>query len=136
ATWRRRCSMARKRASMREGPLAELFRATEAAQRQAEGQEAPQVEPVPEPELPPAAEEPVAVVEASRREPEPAPAPRAIVEEARPAARLVDPLPEQPPRLWQSPRADSAYLAVIRVVGVGGAGLNAIDRMIDAGITG
>jgi hypothetical protein len=33
--------MARKRASMREGPLAELFRATEAAQRQAErGEEA------------------------------------------------------------------------------------------------
>ena len=28
--------MARKRASMREGPLAELFRATEAAQQQAE----------------------------------------------------------------------------------------------------
>ena len=28
--------MARKRASMREGPLAELFKATEAAQRQAE----------------------------------------------------------------------------------------------------
>ena len=36
--------MARRRASMREGPLAELFKATEAAQRQAErervGQEA------------------------------------------------------------------------------------------------
>ena len=31
--------MARKRASMREGPLAELFRATEAAQKQAERQE-------------------------------------------------------------------------------------------------
>src|ERR1700740_1030982 len=31
-TWPRRCSMARKRVSMREGPLAELFRATEAAQ--------------------------------------------------------------------------------------------------------
>ena len=135
--------MARKRASMREGPLAELFRATEAAQRQAELQEAPQVESAPEPdpepqqpepELPPAAEEPV--VEAPRPEPEIAPAPRAIVEEERPAARLVDPLPEQPPRLWQAPRADSAYLAVIRVAGVGGAGLNAIDRMIDAGITG
>ena len=41
--------MARKRASMREGPLAELFRATEAAQR-SEGDE-----PVDEP-LPPAAE--------------------------------------------------------------------------------
>ncbi|MGE5275289.1 MAG: cell division protein FtsZ [Verrucomicrobiota bacterium] len=46
-------------------------------------------------------------------------------------------MPEQPPRLWRVPRADSpAYLAVIRVVGVGGAGLNALDRMIDAGITG
>ncbi len=33
ASSRRRCCMARKRASMREGPLAELFRATEAAQR-------------------------------------------------------------------------------------------------------
>ena len=42
--------MARKRASMREGPLAELFRATEAAQRQ-EGDDAPVEEP-----LPPAAE--------------------------------------------------------------------------------
>jgi cell division protein FtsZ len=136
--------MARKRASMREGPLAELFRATEAAQRQSEAQETPQAEPAlepepepqqPEPELPPAAEQPVAL-------PEPAsePAPRetapAPAEGERPAARLVDPLPEQPPRLWQAPRADSAYLAVIRVVGVGGAGLNAIDRMIDAGITG
>src|SRR6059036_3697753 len=36
ATSPRRCSMARKRASMREGPLAELFKATEAAQRQQE----------------------------------------------------------------------------------------------------
>ena len=134
--------MARKRASMREGPLAELFRATEAAQRQAETQEAPQVEPAPElapepvlepephprePELPPAADTPVAV---------PEPATEQAPQDERPAARLLDPLPEQPPRLWQSPRADSAYLAVIRVVGVGGAGLNAIDRMIDAGITG
>ena len=31
-------------------------------------------------------------------------------------------------------RTRCAYLAVIRVVGVGGAGLNAINRMIDAGI--
>ncbi len=34
---RRRCSVARNRASMREGPLAELFRATEAAQKQGKG---------------------------------------------------------------------------------------------------
>ena len=45
ASWRRRCCMARKRASMREGPLAELFRATEAAQRQAG--DAPSEAPLP-----------------------------------------------------------------------------------------
>ncbi|MDF2751346.1 MAG: hypothetical protein K0T00_2522, partial [Gaiellaceae bacterium] len=48
--------MARNRASMREGPLAELFRATEAAQRQAEGTEKPPEDApqpaAPEPELP------------------------------------------------------------------------------------
>jgi cell division protein FtsZ len=39
------------------------------------------------------------------------------------------------PRLSRVPRAESAsYLAVIRVVGVGGAGLNAVNRMIEAGI--
>ena len=38
--------MARKRASMREGPLAELFRATEAAQRQ-ESDDEPADEPLP-----------------------------------------------------------------------------------------
>src|SRR5260221_12976129 len=44
--------MARKRASMREGPLAELFRATEAAQRQAEREavDAPQGEAAKEPQ--------------------------------------------------------------------------------------
>ncbi len=158
--------MARKRASMREGPLAELFRATEAAQRKAGADDpAPTPpgteteEPEPQPELPPAAatpsppaeqepppaeprvvHEPPAVVEPPSVEPAHHPAeyaPPSGVAEERPAARWVEPLPEQPPRLWQAPRADSAaYLAVIRVVGVGGAGLNAVDRMIDAGITG
>jgi cell division protein FtsZ len=143
--------MARKRASMREGPLAELFRATEAAQRQAEGKEAPSETPPPEPEpqepepeLPPAAAAPPPVVEEPPTSPAPAPVapPPPALEPAReepelPAARWVEPLPEQPPRLWRAPRPDSpAYLAVIRVVGVGGAGLNALDRMIDAGITG
>ena len=41
--------MARKRASMREGPLAELFRATEAAQRGERGEEQPPNAPVPSP---------------------------------------------------------------------------------------
>jgi cell division protein FtsZ len=138
--------MARKRASMREGPLAELFRATEAAQRQAEGDPVPHEEPTPdpeptgppEPEFPPAAAAPPPVVEPPTTPAyEPAPSDPERVEDDRPAARWVEPLPEQPPRLWRAQRADSpAYLAVIRVVGVGGAGLNALDRMIDAGITG
>jgi cell division protein FtsZ len=156
--------MARKRASMREGPLAELFRATEAAQRQAERAEsegrpepesAPAPEPVsdPEPELPPAAAAPPTSAPAAPPAPEarpawqPDPTPE-LFAEAPPAhaqpetaaerdTRWIEPLPEQPPRLWAAARADSpAYLAVIRVVGVGGAGLNALDRMIDAGITG
>ena len=138
--------MARKRASMREGPLAELFRATEAAQRQAEAQ-APQVESRSGADRSPSRS---SRSRSCRRRPRnrprlsrcraasPSRRPRRgrPSRRKRPAARLVDPLPEQPPRLWQAPRADSAYLAVIRVVGVGGAGLNAIDRMIDAGITG
>jgi len=152
--------MARRRASMREGPLAELFKATEAAQRQAEreraGQEtadAPTVEhAAPEQSAPPAP--PAEVVREPEREPvasssdssvaEPVPPPEpsapermspAPVErsyEPAPAARLADPAP----RIHRAPRPESAaYLAVIRVVGVGGGGLNAVNRMIEAGIS-
>jgi cell division protein FtsZ len=151
--------MARKRASMREGPLAELFRATEAAQRQAERRQddertgpvsTPEPEPAapePEPELPPAAAAPpppaptAPAVEEYAPPAPPEPEPVATASEPAPVeeheTRWVEPLPEQPPRLWAAPRADSpAYLAVIRVVGIGGAGLNALDRMIDAGISG
>jgi cell division protein FtsZ len=129
--------MARNRASMREGPLAELFRATEAAQRQAAGQNEQQELPA-EPPVSPAAAKPkaappeptpiraVAPAPVRRVEPEPA-------EERRPLARWLDPLPEQPARLERA-RDSASYLAVIRVAGVGGAGLNAVDRMIDAGI--
>ena len=141
--------MARKRASMREGPLAELFRATEAAQRQAEKEGKavpgePLEETVEHPPPPPPRLE-VAPAPAPKPE-EPRPAPKAPAPEPiapaheehpdRGIARLLDPLPEPPPRLHRAPRSDSAYLAVIRVVGVGGAGLNAVNRMIDAGISG
>src|SRR4029450_237757 len=45
-------------------------------------------------------------------------------------------LPEAAPRIYRAPRGDAAsYLAVIRVVGVGGAGLNALHRMMDAGVS-
>jgi cell division protein FtsZ len=118
---------------MREGPLAELFRATEAAQR---GQSDPyEQQQLPTDETPPRAAEPAeptaTPIRAVAPAPEPTPEP---AEERRPVARWLDPLPEPPARLERS-RQGQSYLAVIRVVGVGGAGLNALDRMIDAGIT-
>ena len=115
--------MARNRASMREGPLAELFRATEAAKRgdEHEQQELP-TEPASEPDPP----EPTPIRGGA---PKSAPA----AEEKR-VARWLEPLPDPPARLERS-RDSASYLAVIRVAGVGGAGLNAVDRMIDSGIT-
>jgi cell division protein FtsZ len=108
--------MARRRASMREGPLAELFRATESAQEQ-------------EPEAP-RAEEPQETEKPHLRPVEDAP-----VEEAPGEVRpRWQALLEPPARLHRAPRREAAYLAVIRVVGVGGAGINAVNRMIDAGI--
>jgi cell division protein FtsZ len=133
--------MARKRASMREGPLAELFRATEAARRQ---EPEPQEETVEhtatwEPEESAA---PIEVPEPVPPDPDPTPRPAPepgppVPEPPPPAAeRLLEPaLPEPVPRLYLAPRSEAAsYLAVIRVVGVGGAGLNAINRMVDAGV--
>src|SRR6266550_1389174 len=144
--------MARRRASMREGPLAELFRATEAAQKQADKSEPepearrealePQEETVEHvPEFAQAPEEPaIAAVPESKAapeaeaEPEPAPEPVRLEPVPEPPPMLQT-LPEQAPRLHRVPRGETAaYLAVIKVVGVGGAGLNALDRMIDAGL--
>jgi cell division protein FtsZ len=149
--------MARKRASMREGPLAELFRRTEAAQRAQEGEpaeevtvestrdrrelaaleetvehvhdfvEAPEAPAEPEPAAEPAAE--------PRVEPAPQPEPEPEAAAARAAARYFQTILEPAPRLHRvPPPKGAAYIAAIRVVGVGGAGLNAIHRMIDAGI--
>jgi len=181
--------MARKRASMREGPLAELFRATEAAQRGKKGEpeqppeaaadptaepsavppdrrreaaleatvehvyefDEPEVVEEPEPTQQPlevAAEPPPREPPVPARTPEPvleavpeppvqlrpepaAPTPRPYEP---PASRFLHVLPEGAPRLNVVPAPDSPYLAVIRVVGVGGAGLNAVNRMVDAGI--
>ena len=159
--------MARKRASMREGPLADLFRATEAAQKQAE--QSPPAEVVSEQErlaldetveytpdfaeataedAAPAPSEAVKPTRKRKQEAEvvpittPAvdePAPEALPPAARePRVRAdvwLEALPD-PPVLHAVPHADSgAYIAMIRVVGVGGAGLNAVNRMIDAGIS-
>jgi cell division protein FtsZ len=146
--------MARRRASMREGPLAELFRATEAAQRQAEREErgeglgqsdseatveqAAPTQSAPEEaqeasSLAPSATEAEPAERALTAAPEApaAPAPRPRYEEP-PVSRFA----ETAPRLHRTPRPESAaYLAVIRVVGVGGGGLNAVNRMIEAGVS-
>ncbi len=150
--------MARKRASMREGPLAELFKRTEAAQRAQEGAEpdepAGAESPMPE-SAPPEdrrqlsaleetvehvhdfVEEPARPLEvAPIEEVEPAEAPLSEVDASRAAARYFEAMLEPAPRLHRvPPPKGAAYIATIRVVGVGGAGLNALHRMMDAGIS-
>jgi cell division protein FtsZ len=154
---------------MREGPLAELFRATEAAQRQAE-KEGREIEPEQQSDSEPEQQAAAAPAPVEAPPPEPAPRPSSVDppeqtvehvpewEEAAPPptppppsepVRLperdpepkrekprtkLEPLPEPPPRLHRVPEP-GAYIAVIRVVGVGGAGLNAVNRMIDADIS-
>jgi cell division protein FtsZ len=153
---------------MREGPLAELFRATEAAQKQAEqgGEAAPQppedaataareapaepdertVEHVPSweetgVEAPaPTTPAPDPEPEAAQPDPQPAapiadPEPELRPVDLPPASRYLEALPDSPARLHRTSADAGAYLAVIKVVGVGGAGLNAVNRMIDAGIS-
>ena len=82
---------------------------------------APAIEPVAEPAAPVSEPPAEAVAEARTAPYEP------------PASRFVAPMPEGAPRLHVAGDVAS-YLAVIRVVGVGGAGINAVNRMMDAGI--
>ena len=113
--------MTKRRASMREGPLADLFRATQS----------PQETP---PEPAPPAEPPV---EAASPAPEPAsePAPQPHLQ-AVPGPDEVAPAPRETHMPYTPARDASSYLAMIRVVGVGGAGLNAVSRMMEAEIQG
>ena len=132
--------MARKRASMREGPLAELFKATEAAQHQQRraGRAAERESRPSRPRPSCRARADAGRPDSSSRARRPAPAPQPAADPSPPAPeppRPVEPLPEPAPRLHRAPRTDPAPTSPsIRVVGVGGAGLNAVDRMIDAGI--
>ena len=134
-----------KRASMREGPLAALFRKTEE-----EG-----VEDVKEQKAPPPAPEPPPV----EAEAEPAPPPAArerlrhvfsseipeniLEREAAPAAPRVPQAPPAPPPAPVARQDEGLYAAprpvgspVLRVIGVGGAGVNAVNRMIEAEVEG
>ena len=164
----------KKRASMREGPLADLFRSTEesvapeevkvTAEDQRRGrvaveepvQETPLPEPVPEPTPEPVPEptpdpvpEPIPGPEpvpeptppepvAETRHPDPPRGPRAP--DGRPGPRGAAPLrprrasTDQP--ATRQPMVPRTHQAVLRVVGVGGAGVNAVNRMVEAELPG
>ncbi len=144
-----------KRASMREGPLAQLFRKTEeedeGAERRDERQtpDARRQEPEPRREQPrrkpprPAPPEPQTPA-AGRYESTPTPEerlrtvfasdiPENILE--REPARAVAPDPEPVVPAWSLDQGLTRE-PVLRVIGVGGAGVNAVDRMIEAEIEG
>ncbi len=158
----------RKRASMREGPLADLFRSTvdpddppEAPKRGEQRAEdetgvmreqppAPRESrpPDPEPQAPPESQP----FDHTQTEPESPPEDdvRAYRTEEPPAAKerlsrifADDVLDADPPAYGRDEptysgdfRDATPHAPVIRVVGVGGAGVNAINRMVDAGIPG
>ncbi len=153
-----------KRASMREGPLADLFRKTTE-----DTDAAPATPPPPEPQ--PSEPEPQATVPpvpAARRsqhpsfdhpaerqpfESPPVPSPQErlrqafaadipedILEAPRPAAESRD-VPAPAPDAYARSSVDQAPAAttgrpVLRVVGVGGAGVNAVNRMVEAEVEG
>src|SRR4029078_9610427 len=91
----------------------------------------PRRQPVPEPPKP----EPVPLPKPPAPDPTPEPTPPPAYIPEPPVTRYVEPMPEPAPRLHHSRAGQlGSYLAKIQVVGVGGAGLNAVNRMIDAGI--
>jgi cell division protein FtsZ len=153
-----------KRASMREGPLAALFRKTEedglepeAQSRHQERESARREEQRSRPE--PAAEQPprresAPATPAARERAEQAPVsrydgvptpeerlrsvfsadiPENILDRA-PIRHAGDPTPDQ--EQIHQPSSPLKHDPVLRVVGVGGAGVNAVDRMIDAQVEG
>jgi cell division protein FtsZ len=139
-----------KRASMREGPLAALFRRTDEEGDGPVGADAPAEAPAPHPSLaepaPPLPDEPRAVRSPQERlrgafssdlpangfalpgaaDPPPAPAPAPAVPAG--SASAFAPPPPSGRGAVGSPS--------IRVIGVGGAGVNAVNRMIEAEVAG
>jgi cell division protein FtsZ len=180
--------MARKRASMREGPLADLFRSTEesvkpdevkvtarkngakrvevAVEETVSETPEPRPEPVPEPTPEPVPEPRPDPVPDPLPGPEPVPEPTPpepvaeaagdeeikIVEqpevyhegldrlmggsglEVRPRFGRQEPSTDQPPA--KQPMVPRTHQALLRVVGVGGAGVNAVNRMVEAQLPG
>jgi cell division protein FtsZ len=138
----------RKRASMREGPLSDLFRSTSddapidppeapggrSARPAADEASSPQAAGEEPSSTPPAGE-----AEERHAESPPERLKRVFSEE--PQVRREEPKPEAPRYGREEPEYEPVgsgqpHQPVIRVVGVGGAGVNAVNRMVDANVPG
>ena len=137
--------MAGKRASMREGPLAALFRRTdvESPEESAESTPAPPAEPE-------ATEQQSGLDSAQQRieterdeQPRSVPSPKERLSAAfahdiphdvleRPTGADREYRPRDEPRISRT----KVHRPVLRVAGVGGAGVNALNRMVKAGVEG
>jgi cell division protein FtsZ len=118
-----------KRASMREGPLADLFRRTE--ETESARQPAPPPAPAPrqeEPRVPSPRERLRHAFSADIDLPED------IME--RPTRESREPEPDRWAEPERTPEPEFGRAPLLRVVGVGGGGVNAVNRMVEAGITG
>jgi cell division protein FtsZ len=116
-----------KRASMREGPLAALFRRTD------EADPAAPAEP-PRQETPEVEEE-----RAAPRTPTPQERLRHAFSSDLPENMMAPPEPRRAGAAeyqWESTGADITRQPELRVIGVGGGGVNAVNRMIEAEVTG
>jgi cell division protein FtsZ len=126
-----------KRASMREGPLAALFRKTETdglePPAKAPVREAAEPAPEPAPQEPPAAE-----AAPERRVPSPQERLRHAFSSDLPE-NIMSPPPatsSPAPGAYYPPAPETVGVPQLRVVGVGGAGVNAVNRMIEAQVAG
>ncbi len=149
-----------KRASMREGPLAALFRRTEteglepqAAPPQGEQPQQPPAQSLPpthpQPGPPTQPTEPPPATAAGGPPPRPAPTPQERLRHAfstdvpgdmmappdDPPERAVPP-PSPADYRWSAPAEERVGNPQIRVLGVGGGGVNAVNRMIEAEVAG
>ncbi|HEY4996425.1 MAG TPA: cell division protein FtsZ [Solirubrobacteraceae bacterium] len=145
-----------KRASMREGPLAALFRKTEGLEGEeiVEGSagERATAQPAVEPEAPVHPRErglPHPALSASPQEPQhevrvaspqerlrhafSSEIPENVLERPMPRPALDD-YPRERPLAFSAP--ETVGQPIIRVVGVGGAGVNAVNRMVEAEVAG
>jgi cell division protein FtsZ len=130
-----------KRASMREGPLAALFRRTEELNQEVDEARAARDEgrePEPRAEAAAPPEAPAAPAEVEREEAPHIPTPQERLRHAF-SSEIPDNILDRPSP-YTSPvpsmHAPRKTGPVLRVVGVGGAGVNAVNRMVEAQFSG